>query len=148
VSGGEGGIRTPDTGVSPYNGLANRRLQPLGHLSGDLLQFNMPVLFRRLCSDPGERPGSGLISSALSARFLSELCDLGISVSPAVHQAPSTKVEIVQGVAPATSLDVTPVEPGPQPDSKQRAGRSARLSARPNRIRAQGRELSGWRQDR
>jgi hypothetical protein len=34
TSGGEGGIRTPDTGVSPYNGLANRRLQPLGHLSG------------------------------------------------------------------------------------------------------------------
>ncbi len=34
--GGEGGIRTLDTGVSPYNGLANRRLQPLGHLSGGL----------------------------------------------------------------------------------------------------------------
>jgi hypothetical protein len=34
LNGGEGGIRTPDTGVSPYNGLANRRLQPLGHLSG------------------------------------------------------------------------------------------------------------------
>ena len=33
ASGGEGGIRTPDRGVSPYNGLANRRLQPLGHLS-------------------------------------------------------------------------------------------------------------------
>ena len=33
-AGGEGGIRTLDTGVSPYNGLANRRLQPLGHLSG------------------------------------------------------------------------------------------------------------------
>ena len=33
VHGGEGGIRTPDRGVSPYNGLANRRLQPLGHLS-------------------------------------------------------------------------------------------------------------------
>jgi hypothetical protein len=30
----ERGIRTLDTGVSPYNGLANRRLQPLGHLSG------------------------------------------------------------------------------------------------------------------
>src|SRR5580692_1957096 len=39
--GGEGGIRTPGTGVSPYNGLANRRLQPLGHLSGDFHQFNM-----------------------------------------------------------------------------------------------------------
>ena len=34
LNGGERGIRTLDTGVSPYNGLANRRLQPLGHLSG------------------------------------------------------------------------------------------------------------------
>src|SRR5947208_15406032 len=33
LSHGEGGIRTPDRSVSPYNGLANRRLQPLGHLS-------------------------------------------------------------------------------------------------------------------
>src|SRR5438132_12627847 len=33
LSYGEGGIRTPDRGISPYNGLANRRLQPLGHLS-------------------------------------------------------------------------------------------------------------------
>jgi hypothetical protein len=45
--GGEGGIRTPDTGVSPYNGLANRRLQPLGHLSGDFHQFSMARLVRR-----------------------------------------------------------------------------------------------------
>ena len=30
---GEGGIRTPDKVLRPYNGLANRRLQPLGHLS-------------------------------------------------------------------------------------------------------------------
>jgi hypothetical protein len=33
LRGGEGGIRTPGTGFSPYNGLANRRLKPLGHLS-------------------------------------------------------------------------------------------------------------------
>src|SRR5215468_12325053 len=32
-SGGEGGIRTPGTGFSQYNGLANRRIQPLCHLS-------------------------------------------------------------------------------------------------------------------
>ena len=31
--GGERGIRTPDTAFGPYNDLANRRLQPLGHLS-------------------------------------------------------------------------------------------------------------------
>src|ERR1041384_3371939 len=32
---GVGGIRTLDRGFRPYNGLANRRLQPLGHHSGD-----------------------------------------------------------------------------------------------------------------
>jgi hypothetical protein len=37
-SGGEGGIRTPGTSFSSYNGLANRRLQPLGHLSAVYLQ--------------------------------------------------------------------------------------------------------------
>ena len=31
--GGEGGIRTLDTGLSQYNGLANRRFRPLSHLS-------------------------------------------------------------------------------------------------------------------
>ena len=31
--GGRGGIRTLDTNINPYNGLANRRLQPLGHSS-------------------------------------------------------------------------------------------------------------------
>src|SRR5919201_753052 len=31
--GGAGGIRTLDTAFQPYNGLANRRLQPLGHRS-------------------------------------------------------------------------------------------------------------------
>ena len=30
---GEGGIRTRGTGVYPYDGLANRCLKPLGHLS-------------------------------------------------------------------------------------------------------------------
>ena len=32
-AGGECGIRTRDTGFSPYNGLANRPLRPLGQLS-------------------------------------------------------------------------------------------------------------------
>jgi hypothetical protein len=33
IDGGDGGIRTPDRASQPYNGLANRRLQPLGHVS-------------------------------------------------------------------------------------------------------------------
>ena len=34
MDGGDGGIRTLDTPLQAYNGLANRRLQPLGHVSG------------------------------------------------------------------------------------------------------------------
>src|SRR5271165_3169297 len=33
IAGGDGGIRTLDRALQPYNGLANRRLQPLGHVS-------------------------------------------------------------------------------------------------------------------
>src|SRR5207302_10338749 len=48
-SGGEGGIRTLDTGFSPYNGLANRRLQPLGHLSGDSVDWHHCNSAHRVC---------------------------------------------------------------------------------------------------
>jgi len=34
---GEGGIRTPGTGLNPFNGLANRRFKPLSHLSSAVL---------------------------------------------------------------------------------------------------------------
>jgi hypothetical protein len=37
--GGAGGIRTLDRALQPYNGLANRRLQPLGHSS---IRADMP----------------------------------------------------------------------------------------------------------
>ena len=33
IRNGEVGIRTRDTDLTPYNGLANRRFQPLSHLS-------------------------------------------------------------------------------------------------------------------
>ena len=33
LGGGDGGIRTLDRPLQAYNGLANRRLQPLGHVS-------------------------------------------------------------------------------------------------------------------
>ena len=39
AGGGDGGIRTLDRALQPYNGLANRRLQPLGHVS---VQADMP----------------------------------------------------------------------------------------------------------
>jgi hypothetical protein len=39
LGGGAGGIRTLDRALQPYNGLANRRLQPLGHSS---IEADMP----------------------------------------------------------------------------------------------------------
>jgi hypothetical protein len=35
-AGGEGGIRTPGRGFGPYNGLANRPIKPLWHLSSNV----------------------------------------------------------------------------------------------------------------
>lgn len=35
-TGGEAGIRTLGRGLSPYNGLANRRFRPLSHLTARL----------------------------------------------------------------------------------------------------------------
>ena len=40
IAGGEGGIRTPGTGLGPYDGLANRCFRPLSHLSARLVGFN------------------------------------------------------------------------------------------------------------
>ena len=55
LAGGEGGIRTLGTGFSPYNGLANRRIRPLCHLSGDdFHQFNTRnVTLKRYALQPG-----------------------------------------------------------------------------------------------
>ena len=46
-AGGEGGIRTLGRGFSPYNGLANRRLQPLGHLTARLQVYVTSTLTRK-----------------------------------------------------------------------------------------------------
>ena len=46
--GGAGGIRTLDRALQPYNGLANRRLQPLGHSS---VRADMPD------AGPSRKPG-------------------------------------------------------------------------------------------
>src|SRR5206468_143370 len=45
--GGEAGIRTLDTAFRPYNGLANRRLQPLGHLTADFQVYVTQILTRK-----------------------------------------------------------------------------------------------------
>src|SRR5438270_690455 len=68
--GGERGIRTPDRGVSPYNGLANRRLQPLGHLSVRMRRDadSLYQLFLSLRSKPPQSVHSGCTRELLVQR--------------------------------------------------------------------------------
>src|SRR6266850_3347507 len=63
--GGDAGIRTLDTALRPYNGLANRRLQPLGHVSGRMRCFERfsTRLARLICKSAiaaYASPGAGL----------------------------------------------------------------------------------------
>ena len=60
-NGGDGGIRTLDRALQPYNGLANRRLQPLGHISNRCFRWEtrrkayaqQPHMTRRLAVRQG-----------------------------------------------------------------------------------------------
>src|SRR5688572_2394365 len=106
---GEGGIRTPDRGITPYNGLANRRLQPLGHLSN----FAAPKL-----SDDGgpELAGPHLDHSTRVIRpvphcgFLaaaeSDFDDVGEwDLLETAHVAPARRVHVQLHVACARILN-------------------------------------------
>jgi hypothetical protein len=77
-NGGAGGIRTLDRALQPYNGLANRRLQPLGHssLTADMPDA-APCRKRQICGCglPGQfkepRTGSGRAARTNLTRQLS-----------------------------------------------------------------------------
>src|SRR5713226_8480749 len=76
-SGGEGGIRTPGRSFSPYNGLANRRIQPLCHLSAvwfQQLTTELPILWwlnGGLTELEGGKPPEGLSAMTTSPNFSS-----------------------------------------------------------------------------
>src|SRR5271154_6235644 len=63
--GGDGGIRTLDRALQPYNGLANRRLQPLGHISAARRDSTPGI-----CPTPAPiaRPARSLQAAAPSGR--------------------------------------------------------------------------------
>src|SRR5947199_7646175 len=60
--GGDGGIRTLDRALQPYNGLANRRLQPLGHISATPLG-----LARDVCPSGLRMASGGDVNAACDA---------------------------------------------------------------------------------
>src|SRR3954471_2953584 len=74
---GGGGIRTPDRVLRPYNGLANRRLQPLGHLSN---YAGLELSDTREAVEAGALAGRGL----WNARRLST-DELPLSTTPHEH---------------------------------------------------------------
>ena len=75
--GGDGGIRTLDRALQPYNGLANRRLQPLGHVSarrlldGDLRRPPRGRTMAQACRDGKPPPPEQKEVYAATPRSLS-----------------------------------------------------------------------------
>src|SRR5262249_48479811 len=63
-AGGEAGVRTLGTTFRSYNGLANRRLQPLGHLTADL------QIYRKWAISPPRSPGDERRLPAFNRRLL------------------------------------------------------------------------------
>src|SRR6187399_2739969 len=68
--GGAGGIRTLDTALQPYNGLANRRLQPLGHST---IRTSAALLAEGLCWLP-LRAGSLSATNQIPGRGRAPFC--------------------------------------------------------------------------
>src|SRR4051812_39948453 len=68
--GGAGGIRTLDRALQPYNGLANRRLQPLGHSSipATCAREGRPFALERPAAQAARQRVSSSILPARSAR--------------------------------------------------------------------------------
>ena len=71
-----------DTGLSPYTGLANRRLQPLGHLSLSYLQYRRAMPWSIGCAVPwddadgnshGAAAGAGNVKTRVWPSFLARL---------------------------------------------------------------------------
>jgi hypothetical protein len=72
--GGEAGIRTLDTAFRPYNGLANRRLQPLGHLTVLVQVYRTQALTRTISmTHEARRPAFELSPSAVKCNEASGL---------------------------------------------------------------------------
>jgi hypothetical protein len=122
-NGGAGGIRTLDTAFQPYNGLANRRLQPLGHSSAspcDRRADLCPRLMR--ASSRGNFPlilASGSAATRLAPGRLAKL-----PPGPAVAQAPMALP--VRGSSPDSSCVFPWIASGSRPASSLR--RLTRLS--------------------
>ncbi len=81
-TGGEAGIRTLGTAIQPYNGLANRRLQPLGHLS-------VEATLQRRSRPQADCPSASILSVLENKRLrqsMSMLAEALICLSPQRYQ--------------------------------------------------------------
>ena len=86
AAGGDGGIRTLDRALQPYNGLANRRLQPLGHVS---VHAENGVLWMRSHMLAEVCPSPGAMARPAHAAGTRGLCALQQSHAPVQKRQPA-----------------------------------------------------------
>src|SRR5688572_21817824 len=88
--GGEAGIRTLGRAFRPYNGLANRRLQPLGHLTVDPLDCSAQSSILAaliIIAFPSRVHARTLLRSAIISPFGEFLCPVKIRRTDAIPPA-------------------------------------------------------------
>jgi hypothetical protein len=147
-TGGEAGIRTLGRAFRPYNGLANRRLQPLGHLTAHLQVYVTKILTRKLRQrSSGRRPPSKpspLTLNATTRGLCIVACYSFWAQAPALFLA--QRLHIVNE-APGSTPGVPGVGSLFGPLDRSRPGgqrrRVAVLDARDRRERARERRTSG-----
>jgi hypothetical protein len=105
--GGEAGIRTLDTGFGPYNGLANRRLQPLGHLTGANRKYTM----RKDSLSGTGCHGAGTISGTAQALGFTALVRFNRSTPHAIRLHRDTLEDAaLQDIGASTLVEVRTVD--------------------------------------
>jgi hypothetical protein len=88
-NGGEEGIRTLGTAFRPYNGLANRRLQPLGHLTADVQVYEIQALTRSAHDAGNDSETGALVAQVPGHEFFAALRAV-VSEPPAAGTLPGT----------------------------------------------------------
>ncbi len=72
IQNGEGGIRTHGTGMTPYNGLANRRFQPLSHLSK---MFLRPIVFANTQAKYASSTATAELTLSTDIAMVKDVCN-------------------------------------------------------------------------
>jgi hypothetical protein len=105
AGGGAGGIRTLDRALQPYNGLANRRLQPLGHSSDRADMPDAGASRKRQISGCGLRKPFNVRTTPNRGLATNPQVEAGMSAPPIRYARAVSLLPIIFRTIPKSSAD-------------------------------------------